>query len=192
MHIDTKTVDHLLDLAVAVAPEGKSALHAALDAIPAAIYVTDSEGTITFYNQECVELAGRTPALGEDKWCVTWKLFTMDGDPLPHNQCPMARAIREQRPLRGTKAIAERPDGTRFVFVPYPTPLFDGAGKLSGAVNLLVEAPAATKSEYFRAQANKCRSLASHSDDMIVAETLALMAAKYDEHALKIGRRNSN
>ncbi len=190
MHIDPKTVDHILDMAVAVAPEGNPALHAALDAIPAAIYVTDEEGTITFYNQECVQLSGRTPSLGRDKWCVTWKLFTMDGEPLPHHQCPMARAIREKRALRGAKAIAERPDGTRFVFVPYPTPLFDDAGNLSGAVNLLVEAPAATKSDYFRAQATKCRSLADQSADTIVTETLALMAAKYDEHALKIVRRN--
>jgi hypothetical protein len=192
LHIDPKTVDHILDMAVAVASEGTPALHAALDEIPAAIYVTDSEGTITFYNQECVTLSGRTPSVGRDKWCVTWKLYTLEGEPLPHNQCPMAMAIREKRALRGAKAIAERPDGTRFIFVPYPTPLFDSNGNLSGAVNLLVEAPAATKGEYFRAQASKCRSLASHSDDMIVAETLALMAAKYDEHALKIGRRNSN
>ena len=190
MQIDPRTADHLLDLAVAAASEGTPSLHAALDAIPAAIYVTDSEGTITFYNQQCVELAGRTPSVGRDKWCVSWKLYTMDGEPLPHDQCPMARAIREKRALRGAQAIAERPDGSRFVFVPYPTPLFDGDGNLSGAVNLLVEAPEATKGEYFRAQATKCRSLASHSDDLIVTETLALMAAKYDEHALKIVRRN--
>jgi PAS domain S-box-containing protein len=32
-----------------------------------------------------------------------------------------------------------RPDGTRVPFIPYPTPLFDPAGRLTGAVNMLVE-----------------------------------------------------
>jgi PAS domain-containing protein len=34
---------------------------------------------------------------------------------------------------------AERPDGTRVPFVPYPTPLFDNTGTLTGAVNMLVD-----------------------------------------------------
>ena len=191
MQINPQTADHILDTAIAAARSGKSGLHAALDEIPAAIYVTDADGTITFYNDACIDLAGRTPAVGVDKWCVTWKLFTLDGDALPHDQCPMAVAIRERRPVRGAQAVAERPDGTRTVFDPYPTPLFDAEGKLSGAVNLLVEAPARANAEHFRTQAKKCRSLADDADDVEVVETLSLMAAKYDQHALKLGRRKS-
>jgi two-component sensor histidine kinase len=37
------------------------------------------------------------------------------------------------------EAEAERPDGTRVPFIPYPTPLHDEAGKLVGAVNMLVD-----------------------------------------------------
>ena len=190
MQINTQTVDHILDTAVAAAAGGTPGLHAALDELPAALYVTDKDGTITFYNDACIGLAGRTPAAGVDKWCVTWKLFTLDGAALPHDQCPMAVAIREKRPIRGVQAIAERPDGTRIVFEPYPTPLFDSAGNLAGAVNLLVEAPARADAEHFRTQATKCRSLAGDLEDEEAAETLSLMAAKYDEHALKLGRRN--
>jgi len=51
----------------------------------------------------------------------------------------MAIALKEQRPVRGMEAMAERPDGTRVPFIPYPTPLFDDAGKLIGAVNMLVD-----------------------------------------------------
>ena len=190
LQINTQTVDHILDTAVAAAADGSSGLHAALDELPAALYVTDPNGTITFYNEACIDLAGRTPAVGVDKWCVTWKLYTPDGEPLPHDQCPMAVALREKRPVRGASAIAERPDGTRIAFHPYPTPLFDDEGNLAGAVNLLVEAPASTNAEHFRAQASKCRSLAGNLEDGEAAETLSLMAAKYDEHALKLGRRN--
>jgi two-component system CheB/CheR fusion protein len=51
----------------------------------------------------------------------------------------MAVALKEDRAIRGAEAIAERPDGTRVPFIPYPTPLHDGSGKLIGAVNMLVD-----------------------------------------------------
>jgi signal transduction histidine kinase len=51
----------------------------------------------------------------------------------------MAIALREAHAVRGFPAIAERPDGTRVLFEPYPTPLFDKDGALIGAVNVLVD-----------------------------------------------------
>jgi two-component sensor histidine kinase len=84
-------------------------------------------------------MSGRRPVLGEDQWCVTWKLFWPDGTPLAHDECPMAVALREQKAVRGAEAVAERPDGARVPFIPYPTPLFDGAGQMIGAVNVLVD-----------------------------------------------------
>jgi PAS domain S-box-containing protein len=110
-----------------------------LAAIPAAIYTTDAEGKITYYNEAAVEFAGRRPVVGGDRWCVSWKLYWPDGTPLPHDQCPMALALRENRPIRGKEAIAERPDGTRIPFIPFPTPLHDAEGNLIGAINMLVD-----------------------------------------------------
>ncbi|WP_434610516.1 PAS domain-containing sensor histidine kinase [Pseudomonas sp. R1-7] len=109
-----------------------------LEALPAAVYTTDAQGRITFFNRAAVELSGRTPQLG-DLWCVTWKLFNTDGTFLPHDQCPMAVALKENRPIRGVEAVAERPDGTRVPFAPYPTPLHDAEGNLVGAINMLVD-----------------------------------------------------
>ncbi|MEX2482199.1 MAG: HWE histidine kinase domain-containing protein [Gammaproteobacteria bacterium] len=110
-----------------------------LEALPAAIYTTDAEGRITFFNQAAVEMSGSRPQLGSDKWCVTWQLYQPDGTPLPHEACPMAVALKEGRPVRGEEAIAERPDGSRVPFIPYPTPLYDPEGVLIGAVNMLVD-----------------------------------------------------
>jgi PAS domain S-box-containing protein len=109
-----------------------------LNALPTAIYTTDAEGRITFYNEAAVEFAGRRPELGE-MWCVTWKLFYLDGTPLPHDQCPMAVALKEGVAVRGAEAVAERPDGSRVIFTPYPTPLRDDAGNIVGAVNMLID-----------------------------------------------------
>jgi PAS domain S-box-containing protein len=121
------------------ARDGESQLRDILNALPAAIYTTDAHGRITFYNEAAVEMSGRRPELGQDEWCVTWKLYATDGAVLPHNQCPMAVALKENRPIRGVEAVAERPDGTRIPFIPYPTPLHDASGKLIGAVNMLVD-----------------------------------------------------
>jgi PAS domain S-box-containing protein len=118
--------------------EGERHLRNLLEAMPAAVYTTDAEGRINFYNRAAVELAGRTPAKG-DLWCVTWRLLNPDGTPLPHDQCPLAIALRENRPVRGMEAIAERPDGSRIPFIPYPTPLHDAEGNLVGAINMLVD-----------------------------------------------------
>jgi PAS domain S-box-containing protein len=109
-----------------------------LEALPAAVYTTDAAGRITFFNQAAVEMSGRTPEVG-DMWCVTWRLYNPDGSPLPHDQCPLAVALKEDRPIRGAEAIAERPDGTRIPFIPFPTPLHDADGKLRGAINMLVD-----------------------------------------------------
>jgi PAS domain-containing protein len=118
-----------------------------VEALPAAIYMTDAAGRITFYNEAAVALAGRRPVVGQDRWCVTWRLYQPDGTPLPHDQCPMAIALKENRPVRGVGAVAERPDGTRFSFLPFPTPLHDASGALVGGVNLLLETPHHSRAE---------------------------------------------
>ena len=55
----------------------------------------------------------------------------------------MAVAIREDRKVRGVSAVAERPDGTRVHFMPFPTPLHDANDHLVGAVNVLLDLGAA-------------------------------------------------
>jgi PAS domain S-box-containing protein len=110
-----------------------------IEALPAAVYMTDAEGRLTFYNSAAAELWGYHPQLGETKFCGSWKLYWPDGTPLPHDECPMALALRERRPIRGMEAVAERPDGTRVPFIPYPTPVFDASGMFTGAVNMLVD-----------------------------------------------------
>ena len=76
-----------------------------LDVLPAAIYTTDAEGTLTYFNPAAAELAGNTPVLGKDKWCVSWRLRRPDGTVLPHDECPMAMTLKEGRPVRGRRGF---------------------------------------------------------------------------------------
>jgi len=153
-----------------------------LDELPVPIYTTDASGAVTYWNRACVEFAGREPRLGRDRWCVTWQLFTTTGDPTRHEDCPMAQAIRSRRPVRDAIAIAERPDGGRVAFRPYPTPLFDQDGELTGAVNLLIDVTE-EQSEALRRQAEHCRRLADATYDRVTNKVLSNMAAGFEKTA---------
>jgi PAS domain S-box-containing protein len=121
------------------ATEGERRFRDALEALPVAIYMTDAAGRITFYNQAAAELAGRRPELGKDEWCVSGRLYWPDGTSMPHDQSPMAVALREGRPVKGMEAVLERPDGTRIPILSFPTPLRDLSGALVGGVNMLLD-----------------------------------------------------
>jgi PAS domain S-box-containing protein len=150
----------------------------ALDQLPVPVYTTDADGSVTYWNQACVDFAGREPELGKDRWCVTWQLYTLSGDPLRHEDCPMAEAIKTRVPVRGKIAIAMRPDGSRRAFTPYPTPLFDSFGRLTGAVNMLIDV-SDEQAVALGQQAARCKRLASATTDARAAGILADMAKAY-------------
>ena len=175
--------EELIGLTVAAADRGDSELQALLDEMSVPIYVTDAEGWITFFNRACADFAGRTPVAGEDRWHICWRLRTEGGAFLAHEDCAMAVAIRERRPVRGAIAVAERPDGTRVLFAPYPTPILDEAGMVTGAVNILVDATDQRQAGAFKVQAQRCRRLAQSVSDPRTMKTLILMADDYEDKA---------
>ncbi len=123
-----------------------------IDALPAAIYTTDAKGRLTHFNPAAVEFSGRVPELGRDEWCVSWKLYWPDGTFMPHAQCPMAVALKEGRTIRGAEAIAERPDGARRWFTPFPTPLYDDNKRIVGGINMLLDITERKRTEQLLAE----------------------------------------
>jgi len=125
----------------AKAASGGNDSGALLEALPVAVYTTDADGRITFFNQAAAELWGCRPELNSDndKWNGAWRLFWSDGREMPRDQSPMAVALKKGMLLRGAEAVAERPDGKRIPFMPYPTPLYGADGKLTGGVNVMID-----------------------------------------------------
>jgi len=167
----------LLDMALN-ALRARDDWRSVLDEFPIPVYTTDADGAVTYWNRACADMAGRELELGKDRWCVTWRLYTTSGEPLPHDQCPMARAIKERREIHDEIVIAERPDGRRCACRVYPTPWFDEKGKLEGAVNLLIDV---TKEQVgaLSDQAARCRRLARATTDVQAANILATMATDF-------------
>jgi PAS domain-containing protein len=59
-----------------------------LELLPAAVYTTDVQGRITFYNQAAADLWGHRPEIGIAQWCGSWRLYWPDGRPMAHDECP--------------------------------------------------------------------------------------------------------
>jgi PAS domain S-box-containing protein len=154
-----------------------------LGALGVAVYTTDAEGRINFYNEAAAELWGQRPELGTDQWCGSWRLYWPDGSPMAHAECPMAVTLKEGRPIRGAEAILERPDGTRVRFCPYPSPLRNEAGDLTGAINVLVDVTDRHKADFELA---RLAAIVDTSDDAIVSKTLEGTVTSWNAGATRI------
>jgi PAS domain S-box-containing protein len=178
----SNTAEDYLQIALDAVGGGPALSNDALDALPVPVYLTDAHGFVTYWNQACVDFAGRQPELGKDRWCVTWRIHTTSDELLPHDRCPMAMAIKDRREIRGELAIAMRPDGGRRAFRPYPTPLYDSEGQLTGAINLLIDV-SEEQEQALAEQAARCRRLAAAISDRRTAEILKGMAQGYEANA---------
>jgi len=148
--------------------------------------MTDGAGRITFFNEAAVELAGHRPELGRDLWCVSWRLHRPDGMPLPHGECPMAIALREDRAVRGVEVIAERPDGTRINLLPYPTPLHDSSGALIGAVNVLVDITERKRAEEAVRQLNETLEQRVEQRSQVITQAFTELRASEERFRLLV------
>jgi PAS domain S-box-containing protein len=150
-------------------PDGGLDVRAILNAFAFAVYTTDANGVITYFNDAAAALWDRRPAVGKDLWCGSWRIYDTDGNPMPIDLCPMAIALREGRAVVGAEIVIERPDGVRRHVRPNPTPLRDPAGKLIGAINILVDVEELHEGDRAR---QRLAAIVDSSDDAIVSKNL--------------------
>jgi PAS domain S-box-containing protein len=148
--------------------------------------VCDADGIIQQYNRRAVELWGREPGSdGEGpRFCGSSKIYYPDGRPMPHEQCPMARALRgEKLKTEDLEIIVERPDGERRHVIPAPQILTNIQGKITGAINCLFDI---TEQKRAEAAALRLAAVVRSSHDAVVAKDLNGIITDWNQSAQRI------
>lgn len=150
---------------------------------PIAMYTCDKDGRLTFFNQAAVDLWGRTPQIGEDLWCGSWKIYSTEGHLMPLEKCPMAKTLKEGKSFEGSTIIIERPDRSFKTLLVFPRPVFDQENKLIGAHNTLVDI---TDKQNIEARQAFLSAIVESSDDAIVSKNLNSIITSWNEGAERI------
>lgn len=110
-----------------------------IETIPVALYVCNTNGTITFYNKAAAQLWGREPQAGTDKWCGAYKSYTKTGDPHPEGYNPLEQILKDGSLPILDEIIIERPDGTITQVLPHLSLIYDADGNNTGVMNMLID-----------------------------------------------------
>jgi signal transduction histidine kinase len=131
-----------------------------LDKLPAAAYTCDTEGLITYFNQPALRLWGRAPKLRDpvDRFCGSFRLHSANGEPISHDNCWMALALRDDREYSEREITIERPDGERLTVSASASPIHDKSGKLIGAVNVLFDLTETRRAEESLKETDRARN----------------------------------
>jgi len=153
------------------------------DDLPTAVYTVDRDGYITSFNKAAVELWGRAPVLGVDLWFSSVNIYDADGRRLAYENCPLARCLQTGASVDVFEIIIERPDGTRRNVLPHPVPSFNASGKLTGAVNTLVDI---TEQRIVESRQTTLAAIIESSHDAIIGKNLDGIIHSWNNGATEI------
>ncbi|WP_297332315.1 PAS domain S-box protein [Flavobacterium sp.] len=109
-----------------------------MEFLPAVIYTCDAQGKITYYNKAASAFWGFSPEIGTDLYFTGWRAYTIEGQPLPSDQTPMAKTLQYGKPFT-EEIILENAQGLKRYIQPLPKPIFNTSGTLIGVLNMHID-----------------------------------------------------
>lgn len=138
-----------------------------IETMPVAVYTVDKNGYLTLYNKAAVRLWGREPLIGVDKWCGSVEMYTVDGEFLPLEECPVAIALKNPQCMT-SEAFIRKPDQSLRHIIANPQPIYDSNGEITGAVNVLIDITDRKEAELaLKTSEGKFRTLADSMPQLI-------------------------
>jgi PAS domain S-box-containing protein len=156
------------------------------DLVPVAVYTCDADGIIQEYNRRAVELWGGEPGQNGEKprFCGSYKIYYPDGRSMPHEECPMARALRgEKLTPEELEIVVERPGGEKRHVIPAPRVVTDEGGNIVGAINCLFDITERKRAE---TAAMRLAAVVESSHDAIATKNLNGIITDWNQGAERI------
>lgn len=150
---------------------------------PVAFYTCDATGKITYFNKAAASLWGRSPLIGKELWCGSWKVYYPDGTPMPLEDCPMAKTLRTGTAQENASIRIEKPDGSFRTLLVFPHPQFNEKHELIGASNTLVDITDQQKDHVKQATLS---AIVESSDDAIISKNLNGIITSWNHGAERI------
>lgn len=163
------------------ASESPRHLYDTIDSLPVAIFSTDADGRLTYFNQACVEFAGYQPTPGDD-WTVRLKLFH-EGKPIPHNENPLVIALGEGRSFRDLELEVQRPDGSIINSFATIDPIRNERGEVAGVTSVFHDITAVKQAEQTKA---RLAAIVETSDDAIITKGLDGIITSWNASAQRL------
>eukprot|EP01118_Nematostelium_gracile_P019272 TRINITY_DN8885_c0_g1_i1.p1 TRINITY_DN8885_c0_g1~~TRINITY_DN8885_c0_g1_i1.p1 ORF type:complete len:663 (+),score=83.77 TRINITY_DN8885_c0_g1_i1:1859-3847(+) len=150
---------------------------------PLAIYTSDQDGRLTYFNPAAVQLWGRAPVMGEDFWSGPWRIHFPDGRPMNLSDSPMAKALHQIARFENQEIVIERPDQTFKRLLVFAIPTFDDQGTFSGTQNTFVDITAKTS---YETKQSVLSAIVESSDDAIISKDLNGIISSWNQGAQRI------
>ncbi|HYD54312.1 MAG TPA: PAS domain S-box protein, partial [Gemmatimonadaceae bacterium] len=127
---------------------------AVLDALPVGVFVADAGGRLEATNRRAVEIWGGSPETSGIPDYAMYRAWWPDTKvPLRPEDWALARALVRGERCDGERIEIERFDGRRAMILNHAAPMYDGSGRLTGAVVAISDITAQTEADEERGAA---------------------------------------
>jgi PAS domain S-box-containing protein len=110
-------------------------LRAVIEQMPAGVILVEApSGRTVLTNQETARILRHHLLANDSEGSSRWKVLRLNGDPLPPQEYPLARAMRRGETTTGAELMIERGDGSRGVVSINAAPICDAQGNILAAV----------------------------------------------------------
>ena len=154
-----------------------------LENSPVAFYSCNLNGQITYFNNAAVKLWGRKPAIGEDLWCGSWKMYNPDGSTMPLEEHPAIQAIQNGQFGQKVQVKIQSPDHNYKLILINSQPQYDIEKNIIGAHFTLIDLSDQLTDHI---KQSTLSAIVESSDDAIISKDLNGIITSWNAGAQRI------